>query len=113
MSSLTSFESILILSARLVGNFNATPALVGVLKKIDIRPLIEPVMSGLHSIGAIEVVNVCEASLMVCQQIGDVSSASLAVATYSVATFSSPGRAAILKVPLLWELTLQSKIKDL
>jgi hypothetical protein len=70
ISSLTSFESILILSTRLVGNFNATSALVGVLKKIDVRALIEPVMSGLHSIGAIEVMNVCEASLRVCQQIG-------------------------------------------
>lgn len=70
MPSLTSFESILILSAWLVGNFDATPALVGVFKKIDIRALVKPVMSGFHSIGAIEVMNVCEASLTVCQQIG-------------------------------------------
>jgi hypothetical protein len=73
MSSLTSFESILILSAWLVGNFDATAALVGILKKIDIRALIKPVMSGFHSIGAIKVMNVCEASLTVCQQIGSSS----------------------------------------
>jgi hypothetical protein len=55
-----SFESILIFSTRLVGNLDATSALVRILKEIDIRTLVEPVMPGLYMLWTIKVMNVCK-----------------------------------------------------
>jgi hypothetical protein len=49
-----SFESILIFSTRLVGNLDATSALVRILKEIDIRTLVEPVMPGLYMLWTIK-----------------------------------------------------------
>jgi hypothetical protein len=60
--SLTSFEGILIFSTRLVGNLDATSALVRILKEIDIRALVESVVPGLYVLRAIKVVNVCKPS---------------------------------------------------
>jgi hypothetical protein len=57
-----SFEGILIFSTRLVGNLDATSALVRILKEIDIRALVESVVPGLYVLRAIKVVNVCKPS---------------------------------------------------
>lgn len=92
--SLTSFKSVLIFCTRLVGNLDATSPLVRILEEVDVRALVKSVVSRLHVFRAIEVVNVCEASREHMSAI--ISLASFGVATHSVATFSSPCRAAIL-----------------
>lgn len=61
MLGLTSFKGVLVLSARLVGNLNATPALARMLKEVDVGTLVESVMPGLHILGAVEVMNISEA----------------------------------------------------
>lgn len=55
-----SYKSVLIFSTRLVGNLDATSALIRILKEIDIRSLVEPVMPGLHVLWTVEVVNICK-----------------------------------------------------
>lgn len=57
-----SFKGVLVLSARLVGNLDATPALARVLKEVNVGTLVESVMPGPHILGAVKVMNISEES---------------------------------------------------
>ncbi len=93
--ALTPVECVLIVAARVVCDLYARPPLIGVLEEVDIRALIEPVVPRSFCLGAIEVVDVSKAVVVSFHRTRlDYEGHDV---TYSVATFSSPGRTAILQ----------------
>jgi len=92
--NLTAIKRILVICARLVRDLNSSSALVRVFEEVDIRALVEPVMSRFIFGWAVEIVYIREASARCSLDRLSISLVFL-VATHRTATFSSPGRAAI------------------
>ena len=99
-------ERVLMLGARPVGDLDACAALLGILKEVDVRALIEAVMGRVVSFRPVEVVDVSEAVRVSMRKGGQEDGEGKTGETYSVATFSSPGRVAIVvnvKRGWVWE----------
>jgi hypothetical protein len=92
----TAIKSILIVGARVVRNLKTGAPLVGIFEQVDIRLLVEAVVRGVVCRRAVEVMDVAIPGIM---GQTDLSTQALKKMrrTHKMATFSSPGRQAILR----------------